>query len=178
MLMNSKDIIKIRKSIDFDITKYWRIIRSENIMSEKARDAKMGSCYDLKMLLNEIHQLAAKRIKLKLMLQAINLNLKDDKGHIDFNKIGSDTNYETIFRACELKEELSQLSAIHTLTPKMKSNKNNKLIEIFDAATLGRMKHALIIKINKQDKMLEDFNNNTFIDMDIKKEGYSMYLAA
>ena len=60
--LNSGNIINIRKSLCDKITKYWRTIRNENVMSNKAIKAKIGSGYDLKALYNEITQMAEKRI--------------------------------------------------------------------------------------------------------------------
>lgn len=179
MLVNSNDIISIRKRIDSDINKYWRVIRSENIMSDDKSKANVGSGYDLKALLNTIHQLSNKRVRLKMMLQAINLGMFDKNKHIDLSLISKHTNFETIFQACELKEELSHLETIHTLKPLTEGTVvKHKLIETFDGKAIGRMKHALLLKINKVNKQMEDYNNSTFIDLDVKKEELNLYIAA
>ena len=179
MLVNSNDIISIRKRIDADINKYWRIIRSENIMSANKCKANTGSGYDLKALLNTIHQLSNKRIKLKMMLQAINLNMFNKDKHIDLSLLNKNTNFETIFLASELKEELSQLNCIHTLKPLAEGKTvKHPLTETFDTKTIGRMKHALTLKINKVNKQMEDYNNKTFVDLDVDKEGLKLYIAA
>ena len=45
--LNSSNIIIIRKNLCDKITKYWRTIRNENVMSTKAIKAGLGSGYDL-----------------------------------------------------------------------------------------------------------------------------------
>jgi hypothetical protein len=171
-LVKSKDINNMRKSLDCTISKYWKIIKSENIMDVASREAGLGSGYDLKALLNTIKQLSDKRVKLKLMMQAINLNIKDSDGKIDFSAISKDTNYETIFKVCELKEQLSHLSSIKPLKYNRKSGK--ALSEIFNSAKLGTMKNKLTLAINSLDKKMEAFNENTIIELDEKE--FSMEL--
>ena len=67
MKLSSKDIIITRDNICKTKTKYWRIIRSENVMSKKAKAAGMGSGFDLNQLHNEIWQMSETLIKIKLM---------------------------------------------------------------------------------------------------------------
>ncbi len=74
MKLNSKDIIIARDNICKTKTKYWRIIRSENVMTKKAKLAGMGSGFDLTQLYNQITQMSDTLIK--LMLNAINNGTK------------------------------------------------------------------------------------------------------
>ena len=68
----SSNIINLRDEICKTKTKYWKIIKSENIMSNKEKKAGVGSGFDLKVLHNQILQMSEKLIKTKLMLNAIN----------------------------------------------------------------------------------------------------------
>ena len=67
-----KDIIIARDNICKTKTRYWRIIKSENVISTKAIKAGMGSGFDLNALYNKITQMADNLIKIKLMINAIN----------------------------------------------------------------------------------------------------------
>jgi len=113
MKLNSKDIIALRDKICKTKTKYWRIIKSENIMTKKAKAAGVGSGFDLKALHNEILQMTNTLIKIKLMLNAIN------NGMTKFNyNDAKKTHYYTIYLACEKKEQMAQWEEIlkkHTI---------------------------------------------------------------
>ena len=173
--MNSKDIIIARKKLDKTITEYWHIIKTENVMSNKAVNAGMGSGYDLKELYNKITQMAETRIKLKLMLNAINngvssFNYEDEKKK----------HYYTIFAACEEKEKVAHWKDIikKTIDPKEKARKGMKGTgkrEIFSSAKITQLINDLQLSINKFDANIESYNNNTNIefssdtDADIKE---------
>ena len=184
MKCKSKDIISVRDNLSRDITKYWKIIKSENIMSQKAIDAHMGSGFDLKSLLNTIHQLAAKRIKVKLMIQAINLGIKGKDGYIDLSST-KDSIYESIFKLSELKEEFTQLSIIqqnHTLKHPTRSSKNlgedgkPKLVEQLSNRILSTKKNKITLEINKLNETLAKFNDNA--EIEVPDDEYKMYFAA
>lgn len=100
MKLTSKDIIAQRDNICKTKTKYWRIIKAENVMTKKAKAAGMGSGFDLKALHNQILQMSDKLIKIKLMLNAIN------NGITTFNfEEAKKTHYYTIYLACEKKSK-------------------------------------------------------------------------
>lgn len=101
MKLSSKDIIIARDNICKTKTKYWRIIRSENVISKKAKAAGMGSGFDLTQLHNEILQMSNTLIKIKLMLNAINNGIKE----FNFEE-AKKTHYYTIYAACEKKSNL------------------------------------------------------------------------
>lgn len=94
MKLNSANIIAIRKNLDANINKYWRIIRAENLMSKKAVAAKQGSGLDLKGLYNQIMQMTEKRIMIKGILVALNTGVTTFS-YEDFKK----TNNYSIFAA-------------------------------------------------------------------------------
>ena len=160
--LNSSNIINIRKNLCEKMTKYWRTIRNENVMSNKAIKAGLGSGYDLKSLYNEITQMAEKRIMIKGMLMYLNMGLKFD---IDaFKK----TNNYSIFAACEAKEANAQLKMIPTSNPTEKSKKGLKGTgkkETFTSAKIAQLLKDLQLKANKYDADMEKFNNDTEIDI-------------
>ena len=141
--LNSSNIINIRKNLDAEITKSWKTIRNENVMSTKEIKAGLGSGKDLKALYNYITQLQDKRIKIKGMLMYLNLGITT----FDYEAFKKTNNY-SIFAACEAKEALAQLSLIPTLNPIEKAKKGKASLEA-----------------NKHDAAMEKFNKNTDIDI-------------
>lgn len=160
--LNSGNIINIRKQIDEKKKKYWKYIRSENCLSKKEVKAGLRS-HDLKALYNEITQLADKLVYIKGMLFYLNMGTTSfDKE--EFKK----TNNYSIFMACELKEAIAQLKMIPTINEKTKASKGLKNIakdEIFTSAKIAALIKDLQLKANKFDAAMEDFNNNTEIEI-------------
>lgn len=162
MKLNSSNIINIRKELCEKITKYWRTIRNENVMSNKAIKAGLGSGYDLKSLYNEITQMANKRIVVKGMLMYLNMGMT-----FNYNEFKKSNNY-AIFAACEAKEAIAQLKMIPTINPVEKSEKGLKGIgkkEIFTSAKIAQLIKDLQLKANKYDADLEKFNKNAEIEI-------------
>lgn len=163
--MNSKDIIIARKKLDETITKYWHIIKTENVMSIKAIKMGIGSGLDLNELYNQITQMAEARIKLKLMLNAIN------NGTFTFNyEEEKKKHYYTIFAAGEEKEKLAHWKDIikKTIDPKEKARKGMKGTgkrEIFSSAKITSMMNSLQLNINNLDTKIEKYNDTTSIDI-------------
>lgn len=160
--LNSSNIINIRKSLCDKITKYWRTIRNENVMSTKAIKAGLGSGYDLKALYNEITQMAEKRIIIKGILMYLNMGLT-----FDYDAFKKSNNY-SIFAACEAKEAIAQLKMIPTINPTEKSKKGLKGTgkkESFSSAKIAQLIKDLQLKANKYDAELELFNKNTSIEL-------------
>lgn len=162
--MNSKDIIIARKKLDETITKYWHIIKTENVMSTKAVKMGMGSGLDLKELYNQITQMSNTRIKLKLMLNAINNGISEFNYNEEKKK-----HYYTIFAASEEKEKLAHWKDIikKTIDPKEKARKGMKGTgkrEIFSSAKITSLINAIQLDINKLDAKIEEYNNKTSID--------------
>lgn len=157
MNIKSKNIIDKRNKLNKDITKYWNIIRQENIMSKNAIKAQMGSGFDLKALYNTIIQLSNNRIKTKLFLQAINM------GYTNFSELKENTNYEDIYTLNEKKEQLVQLGMIKciSVTYKAKMGKNIKIAETFTKQKIDQLKNDLQLEINNLEKKIEDFNDKT-----------------
>lgn len=163
----SKDIINLRDEICATKTRYWRIIKSENIMAKKAKAAGMGSGFDLNMLHNKILQMSDQLIKIKLMLQAIN------NGITTFNyEDAKKTHYYNIFKACELKEQLSHWEEIlkkSTISPAVKAKagvKGTGKKETFTSAKITSIKKTLQLEINKVDAAIAKFNEETTLTVD------------
>lgn len=178
MKLNSKDIIALRDKICKTKTKYWRIIKSENIMSKKAKAAGVGSGFDLKALHNEILQMSDTLIKIKLMLNAIN------NGITKFNYDDSKkTHYYTIYLACEKKEQLAHWEEIlkkHTINPATKAKagiKGTGKVETFTSAKIASIKQKLQLDINKLDADIAKFNDNTTLEVDNAEEFKQFFTA-
>lgn len=173
--LNSSNIINIRKNLDAEITKHWKTIRHENVMSTKEIQGGCGSGKDLKALYNYITQLQDKRIKIKGMLMYLNLGITT----FDYEAFKKTNNYN-IFAACEAKEALTQLSMIPTLNPIEKSKKGktgmNKK-ETFTSAKIASLKKALQLEANKHDAAMEKFNKNTDIDITSIADDFKLELA-
>lgn len=147
-----------RDELSKDITKYWTIIKNENIISkETIRN------YDLKVLLTKIQEMAEERILMKLYLQCINM------GYKKFSDLPAENNYYTIFSLSEKQEQLFHLGKIKTIDPKIKRAKGKKNLNISEELTsayIGNIKNKLQIEINKLNKDLEDFNDKAELDIE------------
>jgi len=173
--LNSGSIINIRKSIDEKKKKYWKYIKSENLLSKK--EIKNGfRTHDLKNLYNEIMQMADKLVYIKGMLMYLNM------GVTNFDKEAfKKTNNYSIFMATEMKEAIAQLKMIPTLDPKTKASKGLKNIgkeEVFTSAKIAALIKDLQLKANKFDTDMENFNNNTEIDITSLGDEYTKLIAA
>ena len=147
-----------RDELSKDITKYWTIIKNENIISkETIRN------YDLKVLLTKIQEMAEERILMKLYLQCINM------GYKKFSDLPAENNYYTIFSLSEKQEQLFHLGKIKTNDPKIKRAKGKKNLNISEELTsayISNIKNKLQIEINKLNKDLEDFNDKAELDIE------------
>ena len=156
--ITSKYIITHRKELSNEITKYWNIIKNENIIPKGATRN-----FDLKQLLNEIQAKADERILLKLYLQCINM------GYKKFSELPVDNNYYTIFALSEKTEQLFHLNKIRTIDPKIKrakGKKNLKVTEELTSAYLNTIKNKIQLEINKLNKDLEEFNDKAELDIE------------
>ena len=160
--LNSGNIIAMRQAIDAKKKKYWKIIRTTNLLSKK-EIANGFRTHDLKTLYNEIIQMAEKLVLIKGMLFYLNM------GITTFDKEAfKKTNNYSIFEACEMKEIIAQLKMIPTLDPKTKSQKGLKAIgkdEVFTSAKIAALIKDLQLKANKFDAAMDKFNSETEIDI-------------
>lgn len=162
--LNSKDIIIARDNASKTITKYWHIIRSENVLPKKQVAAGKYSGYDLKELYNQILQYTETRVMAKGMLNSINMGIKTFNKE-DFKK----THYYTIYMACEKKEQLAQLKMIlpKCINPAVKAaagSKGTGKREIFSSAKISSMINKTQLEINELQAKIDSFNEKATID--------------
>lgn len=156
--ITSKYIITRRKELSNEITKYWNIIKNENIVPNGFKRN-----FNLKTLIAEIQSKADERIMLKLHLQCINM------GYKKFSELPTTNNYLAIFTLSEKQEQLFHLSKIKTLDPKLKRSKGKKNLnssEELTSAYIGKLKASLQLEINKLNKEIEDFNNSAELSLE------------
>lgn len=156
--ITSKYIITKRKELSNEITKYWNIIKNENVIPKGAIRN-----FDLKKLLEKIQEMADERILLKLYLQCINM------GYKKFSELPATNNYLTIFTLCEKQEQLFHLSKIKTIDPKLKRAKGKKGLnnsEELTSAYISTLKNKLQLEINKLNKDIEDFNESAIFNIE------------
>lgn len=147
-----------RDTLSKDITKYWAIIKNENIISKETTRN-----YELKVLLTKIQEMAEERILMKLYLQCINM------GYKKFSDLPAENNYYTIFSLSEKQEQLFHLGKIKTIDPKIKRAKGKKGLNISEELTsayITTLKNKLQLEINKLNKDLEDFNDNAELNIE------------
>lgn len=165
--LTSKDIIATRDIICKTKTKYWHIIKSENVMSKNAKKAGMGSGFDLAALHNKILQMSETLVKIKLMLNALNNGITK----FDYEE-AKKTHYYNIYLACEKKEQLAHWEEIlkkSTINPATKAKagvKGTGKTETFTSAKITQMKKNLQLEINNIDAKIAKFNEDTTISFD------------
>lgn len=156
--ITSKYIITRRKELSNEITKYWNIIKNENVIPTGAKRN-----FDLKALILDIQAKAEERILLKLYLQCINM------GYKKFSELPITNNYLDIFTLSEKQEQLFHLSKIKTLYPKLKRAKGKKNLdktEELTSAYISSLKAKLQLEINALNKKIEDFNNSAELNIE------------
>ena len=156
--ITSKYIITRRKELSNEITKYWNIIKNENVIPTGAKRN-----FDLKALILDIQAKAEERILLKLYLQCINM------GYKKFSELPITNNYLDIFTLSEKQEQLFHLSKIKTLDPKLKRAKGKKNLdktEELTSAYVSSLKAKLQLEINALNKKIEDFNNGAELSIE------------
>lgn len=147
-----------RDNLSKEITKYWNIIKNENVISKEATRN-----FDLKAVLSKIQEMAEERMLMKLYLQCINM------GYKKFSELPANNNYLTIFTLSEKTEQLFHLSKIRTIDPKIKRAKGKKGLNITEELTssyITTLKNKLQLEINKLNKDLEDFNDSAELDIE------------
>lgn len=156
--ITSKYIITRRKELSNEITKYWNIIKNENVIPTGAKRN-----FDLKALILDAQAKAEERILLKLYLQCINM------GYKKFSELPITNNYLDIFTLSEKQEQLFHLSKIKTLDPKLKRAKGKKNLdktEELTSAYISSLKAKLQLEINALNKKIEDFNNGAELSIE------------
>ena len=154
--MKSTDIKTKLDKLNKEITNYWHIIRTENII-----DNGMKRHYDMKALLNVIQTNATDRIQLKMDQLCINLGFKKRS---DFP---SESIYPIIFELSEKNEQYVQLGLIKTIDPNIKMKKGKKKMSINEELTrnyISKLMNNLSLEINGLRKKLSDFNEKAELD--------------
>ena len=155
--ITSKYIIDRRKELSNNITKYWNIIKNENVIP---KDGKRN--YDLKALLTKIEEMADERILLKLYLQCINM------GYKKFSELPESNNYLAIFTLSEKSEQLFHLSKIRTIDQKLKRSKGKKNLNTTEELTSSFINiriNKIQLEVNKLEKEIENFNNSATLEI-------------
>lgn len=158
-------LIAKRDAVSAEISKYWNIIRTENIV-------KKGYTrnYDIKALLVRIKELADERVNLKLRILCANMK-------IPYKNLALDCNQIDVFKLCEVTEYSVQLGMIKTINPTLKAKKGKKGLSNTEVLTdnylKARIKDCKLEIIELKKKMIE-YNDSEEIDMD----EVPMYLAA
>lgn len=156
--ITSKYIIDRRKELSNNITKYWNIIKNENVIP---KDGKRN--YDLKALLTKIEEMADERILLKLYLQCINM------GYKKFSELPESNNYLAIFTLSEKSEQLFHLSKIRTIDQKLKRSKGKKNLNTTEELTssfINMRINKIQLEVNKLEKEIENFNNSATLEIE------------
>lgn len=156
--ITSKYIIDRRKELSNNITKYWNIIKNENVIP---KDGKRN--YDLKALLIKIEEMADERILLKLYLQCINM------GYKKFSELPESNNYLAIFTLSEKSEQLFHLSKIRTIDQKLKRSKGKKNLNTTEELTssfINMRINKIQLEVNKLEKEIENFNNSATLEIE------------
>lgn len=156
--ITSKYIIDRRKELSNNITKYWNIIKNENVIP---KDGKRN--YDLKALLTKIEEMADERILLKLYLQCINM------GYKKFSELSENNNYLAIFTLSEKSEQLFHLSKIRTIDQKLKRSKGKKNLNTTEELTssfINMRINKIQLEVNKLEKEIENFNNSATLEIE------------
>ena len=164
--MNSNEIIAKRDNLSKEITNYWTIIKSTNVV-DKSYQRK----YDLKGILTFIEKLAKERITMKLYSQCINM------GYKKASEMPSNSIFPVIFELSEINEQYVQLGLIPTLDPNLKSKKGKKNLDKKEELTtqyIKKLRDSLMLKIIELKKKLSDYNNEAELDT----TSPLMYLAA
>jgi hypothetical protein len=138
-----------------------------------------GKGIDLNNLYNEILQTGEKIIKIKGMLQYLNMGMTEFN-YTEFKK----THYYKIFLLSEKNELLCKLDELmkkNTINPNTKAKAGKKgtgLSEIFSTAKISSMKKKLQLEINSIKTDIEKYNNETTIDITSESDDFAAVMAA
>lgn len=150
--MKSIEILKKRDELSIEISKYWHIIMSENIVKNGFKRH-----YDLKELYNSILALCENRALYKLKALCINM------GIFNFKDLSTDNIQFKIFRLAELKEIKIRLGKIRTINPKIKKQKGKKNLfknEVLTSDWINARKNDLDLQIIDIEKEISEFNES------------------
>lgn len=158
-------LITKRDAISTEISKYWNIIRTENIV----RKGYIRN-YDIKALLIRIKELADSRVTIKLRILCANLG-------ISFKNMLPGCNQVDVFKLCEISEQCAQYMQIKTINPILKAKKGKKTLSNTEVLTDNYLRTRVKeckLQINELKKKMLEYNEETEVDLD----EIPMYLAA
>ena len=148
-------IISGRDGLSLSITKYWNIIKSENLI-----DKRQKRNYDLKEVYKKICEMAEQRVIFKLKQQCFNMGM-----HI--KDLPADANIINVFKLTELNERKVQLMKIRTLDPKLKAKKGKRNLtktEVFTSDLIKKEIQNIDLAINEIKLKMDEFNNRELED--------------
>ena len=148
-------IISGRDGLSLSITKYWNIIKSENLI-----DKRQKRNYDLKEVYKKICEMAEQRVIFKLKQQCFNMGM-----HI--KDLPTDANIINVFKLTELNERKVQLMKIRTLDPKLKAKKGKRNLtktEVFTSDLIKKEIQNIDLAINEIKLKMDEFNNRELED--------------
>lgn len=155
--MKSNEIIATRDKLSKEITNYWTIIKSENLVEKTHK-----RMYDMKSTLKAIEKKAHERITMKLYLQCINM------GYKKASDLPATSLFPTIFELSEITEQYVQLGLIPTLDPSLKSKKGKKNLSKSEELTsqyIKNLRDNLMLKIIELKKKITEYNDNAELDI-------------
>lgn len=149
-MTTSTDIITKRDNLSLEISKFWTILKTENVVSRRYKRH-----YDMHAVIKLIESLGKQRIEIKMQSLAINLGL-DDVNDLPENSI-----FPVIYELSELNEMYMQLKYIPTLDEKLIAKygkKNLKKTEVFSNTFITNYRNNLLLEINALKQKLDNFN--------------------
>ena len=161
-------LITKRDSITSEISRYWKIIATENVIKKG-----VSRNYDLKSLLVRIKALYDQLILIKLRIQCANMGMK-------LKDLPKDANIINIYKLSALNEymvKLDEMMKHHTINPVLKAKRGKKGLAVNEELTynyLRAKKNECSLPLNELRKKIAEFNDNT----DLNEEEIPLFLAA
>ena len=143
-------IISGRDNVSLSITKYWNIIRSENVI-----DKRQKRNYELKEVYRKILEMSEARIIFKLKQQCFNMGMQ-------IKDLPANANIINVFRLTELNERKVQLMKVRTIDPKIKKKKGKRALTKTEVLTSDFVKKEIQnidLAINEIKRKMDEFNN-------------------
>lgn len=161
-------LIDKRNKITNDISRYWSIIATENVV-------KKGTIrnYDLKALLNQIKALYEQLIIIKLRIQCANMGIK-------IKDLPKDANIINIYKLSAYNEyfvKIDEMLRKHTINPIIKVKKGKKALSVTEELTysyLKNIKDKTAIECNQLRKDIAKFNDSN----DLSDDTIPLFLVA
>lgn len=153
-------LITKRDSITSEISRYWKIIATENVIKKG-----VSRNYDLKSLLVRIKALYDQLILIKLRIQCANMGMK-------LKDLPKDANIINIYKLSALNEyyvKLDEMMKKHIINPILKAKKGKRNLDVTEEITRNYFRNKqskCLITLNELRKAIADFNDNTDLSDD------------